>query len=78
MNLIVLFATILVGSYLFLFEPDSDFVKYMIAAAPLGWVSLFAIRMFKQKKDNPKEKINTHIKDLVIDPDKIKETKSDN
>ena len=54
-----------------LFEPDSDFVKVMLAMAPFAWGLMFAVRMFTQKKENKTGKINSEVKNLVIDPDEF-------
>jgi len=78
MQIPVLFATIFGALYFLLFEPDSPIAITLIALAPLGWLGLFTVRFFSEKK---KMKLDAGEKGtrpkVFIDPDELVRKKSE-
>jgi hypothetical protein len=56
MQIIVLFSTIAAGIYFLLFDRQSPIAITIAALAPLGWVALFMLRFFTERKKKKLEK----------------------
>ena len=55
MQILVLFVTIGGGIYFMVFEKDSPVALTLAALAPLGWVALFMLRFFTERKKRKEE-----------------------
>lgn len=50
MQIVVLLLTIGGGIYFLLFKPDSQVSLILMALMPLGWLGLFSLRYFAERK----------------------------
>jgi hypothetical protein len=79
MQISVLFATIFGALYFLLFEPDSPVAIALMALAPLGWLGLFSVRFFSERKKLKRDDDNQDRKEkpkTFIDPDELIKRKS--
>lgn len=55
MQLIVLLTTIGAGAYFLLFDRESPIAVTIAGLAPLGWLALFMLRFFAERKKKKEE-----------------------
>lgn len=72
MQVIVFLATVLGASYFLVFQPDSQVSVFLIALMPLGWLGLFSLRFFAERKKNKEERKKEIAEGRVIQKERKK------
>jgi hypothetical protein len=57
MQVLVFLLTVIGASYFLIFQPDSQFSLVLIGLMPLGWLGLFALRYFAERKKSKEERL---------------------
>lgn len=78
MQLIVLLTTIGAGAYFLLFDRESPIAVTIAGLAPLGWLALFMLRFFAERKKKKEEikKEGRPVRKKFKDPNDYLEEKS--
>lgn len=58
MQILVFLITVFGASYFLVFQPDSQISLILIGLMPLGWLGLFGLRYFAEKKKAKEERKN--------------------